>query len=294
MLIIADEALSDIAEIVWQQAKRITKNLSLLKYIPVDGVENRLSQIVGNSLRLSDACLMISTKYIEPSELDRARRNGCRFLVLGNATRRLIERSFATNYVRISMLSRKISDLLAIGNHLTLTSSYGTQISIAISKLMATSETGHAQNPGECSLLPAGESCLILKNSNSMNGRIVLNRLVGQRKRLSALVALSVKDGRVTQIKGQEAAEQLRKDLRKFGPEGRRIYEFGIGTNDKVSFGNTSQEDEKASGTIHISFGPDRKTKVHGKSLAAIKGIILKPTITIDGKTILKDGRFLI
>jgi leucyl aminopeptidase (aminopeptidase T) len=289
MLIVVEESFADIGEAIWAIARRITKTNTLLKYTSPNTTEGLLPDLVKSCLGETDACILLTTHHIRESVFDKARRNGARFVVLQNTSRRIVERSICTNYQRISMLSRKLIDLFSIGKNLHVTSPSGTDITVSISRFIGTAETGMAQNPGELSFLPAGEACVILKGQ-SMEGRLVIDRLAGAKKKLTSSVTLNVKKGQITQIKGFEEAEQLRKSMRKYGKDARKIYELGIGTNDKVILGASSQEDEKSIGNIHVSFGQDQITKVHGKRHEAIKGIVAKPTLTIDGKTIIDDG----
>ena len=57
-------------------------------------------------------------------------------------------------------------------------------------------------------------------------------------------------EGEITQIKGGQEADELRKAIRMFGPARRQIYELGVGTNPGVKLGTSAQEEEKALGAI--------------------------------------------
>jgi len=240
LLIVTDKSLADVGETIWKTALRISKNSLLLKFS--NGTDNQLPEAVQGSLAQADACFVLTSK---------ARRNGSRILVLQNATGTLIERTFETNYKKINNISRKISDLFSIGKSLHLQSPSGTEARLTISRMKGIAETGVVQQAGEFASLPAGEACVIL-NHKHINGMVAIDRIAGIKK-LANPITLNVKEGEITQIKGGHEADELRKAIRKFGPAGRQIYEFGVGTNPGVKLGNSAQEDEKALGTIHVS-----------------------------------------
>ncbi|NIR52959.1 hypothetical protein GWO43_30485, partial [candidate division KSB1 bacterium] len=145
---------------------------------------------------------------------------------------------------------------------------------------------------GELTFLPAGEACVTI--NKNLDGCLVLDRIAGQKRELTKSIQLSIKNGHVTHIKGNEDAERLRRNLRRFGKSGRAVAEIGVGTNGHVSFGASAHEDEKVLGTAHISLGQDQLTKVKGKMLQSVKGIILNPTICIDGRLIVDNGKMLV
>ena len=290
-LIVTDKLLAEVGETIWKTALRISKDSLLLKFS--NGTDNQLPDAVQKSLAQANACLVLTTQALDEQTFDKARQNGSRILVLQNATRALIERTFETNYKKITNISRKISDLFSIGKSLHLQSPSGTEARLTISRIKGIAETGVVQQAGEFACLPAGEACVIL-NHKCINGFVTIDRIAGTKKKLANPITLNIKEGEITQIKGGQEANELRKAIRKFGPAGRRVYEFGVGTNPGVKLGNSAQEDEKTLGTIHISFGRNKTTKVHAKMVQAIKGILLKPTLSVDGKLIVENGKIVV
>jgi leucyl aminopeptidase (aminopeptidase T) len=66
--------------------------------------------------------------------------------------------------------------------------------------------------------------------------------------------------------------------------------EFGIGTNEKAKIIYNILQDEKVIGTCHIAFGTNINFHGRNKSKVHIDLMLLKPTIKIDGKIIMKNG----
>lgn len=279
-------------EMIWESGRKLTRSVILMRYCARNSTNHTLPAAIYAALQTADAFVILSSHPLNEKLLNDIQKDGARFLALQNSSKGLLERTLMTNYTKISNRSRKIAELLSIGKNIAITSPGGTDARVAIPKVRGIADTGLVQKPGESSFLPAGEACFILEKN--INGRIVINRIAGHKKKLSTPITLNVNAGHITQIKGQKEAEGLRKSIRKFGKNGRRLHEFGIGTNDNVSFGHSAQEDEKVCGTIHLSFGQDRVTKVQGKVNPAIKGIILKPTLEIDRRVIIDKGKIMV
>ena len=94
-------------------------------------------------------------------------------------------------------------------------------------------------------------------------------------------------------ITGGKEAEKIRSLLRPFGKQGRNIAEIGIGTNPKARLTGIVIEDEKVRETAHVAFGTSKS--IGGKIQSEIHqdNVFLKPDISVDGKLIIKQGKFL-
>lgn len=292
LAVVTHESLANLGETLGRLARPFTRKITLVSYANLKKTDFSVPEGVRDLLRKADAGLVFTPGAAAPARFSRARQNGTRIVLMQNASAALIERAVDANFRMVSIKSRKIADLFSIGKLAKVTSKNGTDMELAIGRQKGSAETGLAHDGGELTSLPAGEATLILKEN--VSGKIVLDRIAGQRRNLAKPIILHVAKGRISQLKGQREAELLRKELRKFGSDARKIHEFGVGTNSNVVLGNSSQEDEKANGTIHISFGKDLVTNTQGKFLPAIKGMILSPSLTIDGKTILQDGEFML
>lgn len=292
LVIVAEESLSTLGEAAWKCAKRITKKTILTKYSSQNSKPD-LPKPILHSFTGADALLVLSPKTISQSKFDQARRNGTRIVLLDDTSSELLERLSHSSYLKVANVSRRVADLLSIGKNVRVQSPAGTDVAISIARIKGVPDTGLATRAGELGILPAGEACVFL-NSSNCNGRIVLDRIAGHKKPFKYPVVLNLQKGYITQIKGKNDAELLRKVLRKYGKPGRNITELGVGTNDKYIFGHSAREDEKVLGNAHITIGQRRISRVQGKVTQAIKGIILKPSIAIDGRKIMEEGVIIV
>ena len=101
---------------------------------------------------------------------------------------------------------------------------------------------------------------------------------------------VTVKDGQLQKITGI-GSEKLEILFTK--PENGIVAELGIGTNEKALLCGNTLEDEKVYGTVHIAFGTNTSFGGKNKADCHMDGIILKPTLYLDGKIIIADGEFV-
>ncbi|MEM4409645.1 MAG: hypothetical protein QXI19_12975, partial [Candidatus Caldarchaeum sp.] len=96
------------------------------------------------------------------------------------------------------------------------------------------------------------------------------------------------------EITGGAAARKLLSIMEPHGTLAFNIAELGIGTNDVARVRGNLLEDEKALGTAHIAFGDNKSMGGTVRVASHLDGVILKPTITIDGRKIMDGGTLLI
>jgi len=163
-----------------------------------------------------------------------------------------------------------------------ITSRNGTSISFSIKGRRTQPDTGIITEPGSFSNLPAGEAFLAPVEGTAQ-GMLIIEW--APTRRLARPVELTVKDGMVTAVDGQEPfADELRKIIEKT-PDAANIAELGIGTNDKASRPDNILETEKILGTLHIALGDN--SSFGGKVSVPFHEdfIFFKPTMEI-----IKDG----
>jgi aminopeptidase len=187
--------------------------------------------------------------------------------------------------------SRKLADILTIGRALQLTTANGTSLKMSIAHRRGNAEITPLLPDSYFAALPIGRAFL-MPDINSVQGEVFLDGVAGTRGSLSPNIYLKVADGRVTLIKGGKAADELRRRLRQAEASARQVVEIGFGLNDKARWGNSEFEDEKVLGTVHLGFG----RLPSGSKISEIfaKGIIQAPSVTIDGKKIIEEGKVLL
>jgi leucyl aminopeptidase (aminopeptidase T) len=122
---------------------------------------------------------------------------------------------------------------------------------------------------------------------------IVVDGTMIGKGRLETPIRMAVRDGRVVEISGGEEAAILRRMIEPYGEAGRNIAELGIGTNDKAMLSGVVLEDEKVLGTVHMALGDSASMGGSVHVPIHLDGVMLHPTLVVDGRTVLEDGRLV-
>ena len=208
----------------------------------------------------------------------------------------MLEGAMNVNWRLIDRRTRSIARIVNKAEAVEIKTPNGTSISFSKKGRKAESDTGILTAPGSFGNLPAGEVYLAPLEGTA-NGRLVIEW--APTRQLKSPVALTVKDGFVEEVSGdEEYAGYLREKLSE-RRENANIAELGIGTNDMAKRPDNILESEKILGTIHIalgdnsSFGGNVSTPFHQDF------VFFRPTVTLihkDGnrEILMKDGKFSI
>jgi leucyl aminopeptidase (aminopeptidase T) len=218
-------------------------------------------------------------------------QNRARVILFPQVDDEAILPSLETEQRPIRERCRKLADILTIGRNLQLAATNGTALTMPI---------GHARGKAEVTpflaetfyaALPIGRAYLT-PQIDSVQGEIFLDGVAGARGTATPAIYIKVVDGRIKLIKGGKMAETLRRQLRVQSADARQVVEIGFGLNDKARLGNSEFEDEKVLGTVHLGFG----RLPSGSKIPEIfaRGILQAPTVTIDGKKIIEEGKVLV
>jgi leucyl aminopeptidase (aminopeptidase T) len=126
---------------------------------------------------------------------------------------------------------------------------------------------------------------------DSINGTVVVDGMqegvIPLRWPYDYPIKYDLKDGMITRVYGGAAAKLFRKLIFEIGDDGaRRLGEFALGTNPDALLTGACQEDKHVLGTIHFSPGDGRLNR----SILHLDGVLIKPTVKVDGKTIIENG----
>lgn len=285
VLIITDKNLKDIGLILQKAA-----NADLVE-IPVGKVhgEEPPKQIAEQMLNYN-VIIMPTTMSLTHTNAVKNAVKKARAVTLPGITKEILERSIDVNYNVMEKQTIKLKQILDNGKNVHITTKEGTDIKFSIENRKATAGTGLIKN--SVGNLPAGEA-YIAPLENTANGKFVIDGSVLNFK-IKNPITVVVKNGFAVKITGKHEAEKLKQTLESIKDKNAfNIAELGIGTNEKAVVTGNILEDEKAKQTCHIALG--KNSSFGGKIDVPIHidCIILKPTIFIDGKIIIKDGKII-
>ena len=127
------------------------------------------------------------------------------------------------------------------------------------------------------------------------NGRLVIDLCMHQLGRLASPIELTVVDGRITSIDGGADAFTLRTYLATYGDENAYVCpaEASVGINSKALIRGVQREDKNILGSMHFGLGTNVDVGGTIWSNIHMDGVILEPTLYVDGEMRIEHGRFL-
>ncbi len=218
---------------------------------------------------------------------------GCRYASMPLFDFSMLEGAMNVDWNTLSKRTNTIAKIVNKAVTLDISTPNGTHITLSKRGRRAIPDTGILTKPGSFGNLPAGE-VFFAPVENTANGRLVLEW--AHTRELKSPVTVSVSDGRVIKVEGDEPfVEVLEKKLEE-RVENKNIAEVGIGTNDRAKRPDNILESEKILGTIHIAFGDNSSFGGNVKTPFHQDFVFFRPTVilkTEDGNNIylIKDGR---
>jgi aminopeptidase len=210
---------------------------------------------------------------------------------------RLMVEGMMADYNVVSQLVRRVTDLVVPAREIRVSNPKGTELRVTLSpELRWKPCPGIYHLQGEWGNLPEGETFTC---PASVDGVLVVDVLgdyfSSKYGVLEYPVSITISEGRITGVSCQNTA--LQQELDSYlhsGENSDRVGEFAIGANlwVKALTGNLLQ-DEKIPG-VHVAFGNPYPEDTGAKWDASTHVDVIPTdcTIWVDGKLLMRDGRF--
>lgn len=215
----------------------------------------------------------------------------------------MMSQGMAADYAKIQEVSKKVYDVVCKAKEIRVTTQIGTDFSALFDPNYKWIISDGNITAGHWSNLPDGE---VYTSPADASGKLIIDGCLGDffTEKYGSLqktpLSYTLKGGRCVKGSVLCSNQELKKEFEEYtfntDENSNRAGEFAIGTNIglKTLIGNLLQ-DEKFPG-VHLALGNPypEKTGAPWNSKAHNDGIMLKPTIIVDGKPIMKDGKFTI
>jgi len=144
-------------------------------------------------------------------------------------------------------------------------------------------------------LFPTGE-LNVPPIEGSANGRLVIDLTMHHLGRLTSPVELTIESGRIVSIDGGPDARALREYLAEYGDENAYMCpaEASVGVNRKALIRGVQREDKNIFGCMHFGLGTNIDVGGTVRSRIHMDGVVLEPTLYVDGTERIRDGEFLV
>ncbi len=295
VLVITDEPLRKIGYVLWEAARGLGAEAIITEIISRKTHGEEPPEPVAELMKLMDVILIPTSKSLSHTDSRReSSKRGVRIATLPGITEDTMVRTLRADYYEIARRSEKIAGILTHGSKVRITTAQEMDVTLVIDGRKGHADTGLNHNPGDFSNLPAGEGYIAPVEGQSGGVIVIDGSMAGVGKLKDEVIRVIVKDGFATEITGGHVAAKLLSLIEPFGKLAFNVAELGIGTNDKAEVTGNVLEDEKTMGTVHIAFGDNKSMGGTIRVASHLDGVIMRPTVYVDGEIIMKDGNLLI
>lgn len=266
----------------------------LAKSIDAEGLERARGIVVAGKVAVANIIIALANNSTSHTNFRKlACHAGARFASLPHFDPEMFATSMTVDWHALAERTAKLVEAVNRAEWVYVECPNGTVMHICKKGRKAEGDDGLLTAAGAFGNLPAGEAYLAPLEGES-HGTMVIEW--GPTAKLASPLTLTIADGRVVRIDGDDPLRQ-RLEV-KFGenPNCRNLAELGIGTNDKASRPDNVLEAEKILGTIHLALGDN--TGFGGTVAAPFHEdyVFYQPTVTLvmaDGsqEVILDNGR---
>jgi leucyl aminopeptidase (aminopeptidase T) len=236
--------------------------------------------------------LLTSMSYSHVKARVAATEKGARIASMPMMNTEIAENYLDADYPYIKKVSEKIAGVMGSGKTVRVVTEKGTDITFSIEGRECHADVGLLTEKGALGNLPAGEA-YVAPIENIGSGKIVVDGCIAYLGLVKDDVTLTLKDGFIVDIAGNESAKDLKTFLEDKDEEAWGIAEFGIGTNPGAKIIGHPLVDEKVWGTAHIAFGMNATIGGERQSNIHYDCIINEPTVWIDDVMILDKGKHI-
>ncbi len=292
VLVVTDENKRRIGRLLWEAAKGARAEAMLVEMIPRKTHAEEPPKPVAEMMKRVEVVIAPTTKSISHTQARKeACRAGARVATLPGITCEIMARGLRADYQRVKARSEYLAPYLTAASRIRVTSPAGTDLSFSVEGRTGLADTGIIHTPGGFGNLPAGEA-YIAPLEGTAEGVLAFDGCVAASGLLRKPVICEMRRGYAVRIRGGRAATSLVALLAPLGKPARNLAEFGIGTNDRTRLSGHMLEDEKVMGTVHFALGDNHTFGGRVAVPSHLDGILLEPSIFLDGKPIMERGKF--
>ena len=289
-LLVTDRQKMEIAEALAYYAKKAgaetTTYLMTETLRPIEAPTRQFQELIRGA---SVTTYLLEGRFAEKPFRGFMVANGAKFgriCMMPGITRDMMERLVAIDFSEMAAFTKKVMRAMKDADDVVIENAAGTKISFSVKGRRWDADIGDISKKGVHGNLPAGE-CFTAPVEETFTGKIAIG-LIDDKLGRGEMV---FKRGKLVGHKGAGIAEVI--ETVGADPTARIVGEFGIGTNKGARLCPNMLEAEKAFGTVHFAIG-DSYGIGKNKSKYHFDALVDKVTIKAKGKTIARNGQFLI
>jgi len=297
VLVLTDTALAPIGRALADAARSIGSFTVFVEMPVMERNGQEPPAAIAELMKAFDAVAIPTEKSLTHTA---ARREACaagaRIATMPGILEQTMIRCLNADYYAIAERTERVTAILTAAKSVHVTTPLGTDLAFSIEGIAGISSTGLIHKTGASGNLPSGESYMRPLEGTAKGVLVVDGSMagIGNLQALGETIRLEVAGGRAVRITGGDAASRLDKMLADVGPDAYTAAEFGVGTNDAATITGSILEDEKVMGTIHVAFGNNVSMGGTVDVPLHLDGIVMNPTVTVDGRVLLDAGRLVL
>lgn len=306
ILIVTDPDSRYIADALWDAAADYPeRSMIMMPTQTTHGQEP--TALVAAAMMAADVIFRPTTFSISSTDAKRnACANGARDMNCSDYDARMLESGgLYADFIGVGEVMDRVAKAY-LGKTVRITTPLGTDITADVTGRGNLPQYGRSFEPGQSSSPPDIEIA-IGANKGTMNGVAYIDGsiphpLLGL---IKEPIKFTIEGSKIVKIEGGAQAEAfagILKDLEKTYTNGEQYHigEIGIGMNPACELTGRMLEDEGCYGTVHFGVGDDRgfcgqyapaDYKDAVKCASHLDCVFRNPTLTVDGRVILKDGK---
>ena len=248
---------------------------------------------IAAAMRAADVVLAPTVQSLSHTASRKAASEaGARIATLPGVSEEMLARLMSADMAELRRRGHAIATALNAGSEARLTCPNGSDLRMGLEGRTAIPDAGELSGPSAFGNLPCGEG-FISPDDRACEGTLVIDGTIAGVGIPDAPVRMTVEGGRLTEATGPEGKAFLDL-LRPHGEEATTIAELGIGTNEKAQLTGNVLEDEKLLGTAHVAFGASQAIGGRVQVPVHLDCVVMRPTVSIDGTEIVRDGELLL
>lgn len=211
----------------------------------------------------------------------------------------------AADYDQVERIEYEIAtQVFEGGSKARITSKYGTDLTLSIEERVfvprepttgTSTLEAYEKRPGLiAAVFPRGEFN-VPPDPTTANGTIVVDTSMHYLDRLEEPIEIEIEEGKIVDIDGGYQATQFRELLEQYGDEDSYTMptEFSVGANPNARVTGNQREDKTILGSVHFGLGTNADVGGDVESKLHMDGVILEPTVEIDGEVKIDRGKIL-
>lgn len=289
VLVLTDRLEIENAQKFFLATKKLSQSTTLILKPVGNHSGEEPSAEVAKEMKKYDAIIMVTTHSLSHTKARIiASKKGARVASMPGFQGKMMN-ALQANPFELRKTGLKIKKTLQKSKTIHITTPAGTDITFHTRKHIEIDD-GLLRKKGDSGNLPAGE-VYFAPLEKTANGTVVVDIMKNCKAYAKSGTKVLVKNGKAVSVSDKKSL--LAKYLRKI-KNADNIAELGIGTNRKAKVIGYILQDEKAAGTCHIAFG--NSAAIGGKvySKIHIDAILFKPTIWVDDKIIMRNGKLMV